>query len=59
VTSLAARLSDEAAPGQILLSQCAFAALEGKVEAESVDDLNIKGFARPVRAYEVRRLADA
>jgi adenylate cyclase len=49
VTSLAARLSDEAAPGQILLSQRAFAALEGKVEAEPVDDLNIKGFARPVR----------
>jgi adenylate cyclase len=59
VTSLAARLSDEAAPGQILLSQRAFAALEGKVEAEPVDDLNIKGFARSVRAYEVRRLADA
>jgi adenylate cyclase len=57
VTSLAARLSDEAAPGQILLSQRAFAALEGKVEAEPVGDLSIKGFARPVRAYEVRRVA--
>jgi len=59
VTNLAARLSDEAAPGQILLSQRAFAALEGKVEAEPVDELNIKGFARPVRAYAVRRVADS
>lgn len=59
VTSLAARLSDQAAPGQILLSQRAFAALEGKVEAGPVGDLNIKGFARPVRAYEVRRVADS
>jgi class 3 adenylate cyclase len=57
VTNLAARLSDEAAPGQILLSQRAFAALEGKVEAEPVNELNLKGFARPVRAYEVRRAA--
>jgi class 3 adenylate cyclase len=59
VTNLAARLSDEAAPGQILLSQRAFAALEGRVDAEPVGELNMKGLARPVRAYEVRRLADA
>jgi len=59
VTNLAARLSDEAAPGQILLSQRAFAALEGKVEAEPLDELNIKGFSRPVRAYEVQRVADS
>jgi class 3 adenylate cyclase len=59
VTNLAARLSDEAAPGQILLSQRAFASLEGKVEAEPLDELNIKGFSRPVRAYEVQRVADS
>ena len=53
VTSLAARLSDEAVAGQILLSQRAYAALEGKVEATPVAELDVKGFARPVRAYEL------
>jgi class 3 adenylate cyclase len=53
VTSLAARLSDQAAAGQILLSQRAYAALEGKVEARPVAELDVKGFARPVQAYEL------
>jgi class 3 adenylate cyclase len=53
VTSLAARLSDEAAGGQILLSQRAYAALEGEVDAHPVAPLEIKGFARPVQAYEL------
>jgi adenylate cyclase len=53
VTNLAARLSDEAGPGQILLSQRVYAALEGRVEASPVADLQIKGFARPMRAYEL------
>jgi class 3 adenylate cyclase len=56
VTSLAARLSDEAAAGQILLSQRAYAALEGKVEASPVAELEVKGFARPVQAYELLRV---
>jgi class 3 adenylate cyclase len=53
VTSLAARLSDEAAGGQILLSQRAYAALEGRVEARPVARLELKGLARPVEAYEL------
>ncbi|HEY3068838.1 MAG TPA: adenylate/guanylate cyclase domain-containing protein, partial [Gaiellaceae bacterium] len=53
VTNLAARLSDEAGPGQILLSQRVYAALEGRVEASPVPDLQVKGFARPVQAYEL------
>jgi adenylate cyclase len=53
VTNLAARLSDEAGPGQILLSQRVFAALEDRVEASPVADLQIKGFARPVQVYEL------
>ena len=57
VTNLAARLSDKAAGGQILLSQRAYAALEGRVEATSVDELDVKGFARPVQAYELVRIA--
>jgi class 3 adenylate cyclase len=58
VTSLAARLSDEAASGQILLSQRAYAALEGNVEAIPVAELEMKGFARPVQAYELVRAVD-
>jgi class 3 adenylate cyclase len=53
VTNLAARLSDEAGPGQILLSQRVYAALEDRVEASPVADLQIKGFARPMQAYEL------
>jgi class 3 adenylate cyclase len=58
VTSLAARLSDEAAGGQILLSQRAYAALEDRVEARPVARLEIKGFARPVQAYELVAVSD-
>jgi class 3 adenylate cyclase len=56
VTSLAARLSDEASAGQILLSQRAYAALEERIEAGSVAELHMKGFARPVPAYELIRV---
>jgi class 3 adenylate cyclase len=57
VTNVAARLSDEAAPGQILLSQRAHAALEGKVEAKLVSELQLKGLARPMEVYELMALA--
>jgi class 3 adenylate cyclase len=53
VTNLAARLSDEARPGQILPSQRVYAVLEGRVEANPITDLELKGFARPVRVYEL------
>jgi class 3 adenylate cyclase len=56
VTNLAARLSDQAAAGQILLSQRAYAALEEQVEAEPVADLQVKGFGRPVKAYALSGL---
>jgi class 3 adenylate cyclase len=58
VTSLAARLSDEAAAGQILLSQRAHAALENLVEATPVGELRVKGFARSLRAFELLRVHD-
>jgi adenylate cyclase len=58
VTNLAARLSDEAASGQILLSQRAYAALEGRVDAQPVADLHLKGFSRPVPAFELLRVED-
>jgi adenylate cyclase len=58
VTNLAARLSDEARAGQILLSQRTYAELEGRVEAKAVAELQVKGFGRPVLAYELLRLID-
>ena len=53
VTNVAARLSDEAAAGQILLSQRAYAALEDRVEAREVGRLELKGLARPMEVYEL------
>jgi len=57
VTNVAARLSDEAAAGQILLSQRAFAALEGRVDAKPVAELQLKGLARPMEVYELVALS--
>jgi len=53
VTNLAQRLSAEAKPGQILVSQRVFAAIEDAVESESVGELVLKGYSRPVPAYSV------
>jgi class 3 adenylate cyclase/CheY-like chemotaxis protein len=53
VTNLAQRLSAEARPGQVLVSQRVFSAIEESVESESVGDLVLKGYSRPVAAYNV------
>ena len=54
VTNLASRLSSHAPPGRILISQRTFAAVEDRVEAVPAGGLELKGFSRPVAAYEVR-----
>jgi len=53
VTNLAARLSDEATGGQILVSQRLHAEVEDDVEAEPAGDYTLKGFPRPVPAFNV------
>jgi class 3 adenylate cyclase len=53
VTNLAARLSDEATSGQVLLSQRAHAALGGRIDARPVGELKMKGFERALQAYEL------
>lgn len=53
VMNLASRLCDEATAGQILASARAVAAVEEMVEVESVGELTLKGFAKPVSAYAV------
>jgi class 3 adenylate cyclase len=56
VTNLAARLSSAAEAGETLLSQRAFAAVEGRVDAEPTDELSLKGFSHAVVAYRVTGL---
>jgi class 3 adenylate cyclase len=56
VTNLASRLSTRAEAGQILIGQRAFAAVEARVDAVPVGALELKGFGRPINAYEVRGL---
>ena len=53
VTNLAQRLSAEAKPGQVLVSQRVLSAIEGSVESESVGEVVLKGYSRPVAAYNV------
>jgi class 3 adenylate cyclase len=53
VVILASRLSSQAAENQILLSQRSHAMVEGLVDAESVGELTLKGFSRPVPASNV------
>jgi class 3 adenylate cyclase/putative methionine-R-sulfoxide reductase with GAF domain len=55
-TNLASRLSTQASAGQILIGQRVFAATEEALETAPVGSLDLKGFARPVIAYEVCRL---
>jgi adenylate cyclase len=59
VTNLASRLSTHAKPGQILISQRVFATVEDAADAQPVGEIELKGFGRPVAAYEVRALRPA
>jgi class 3 adenylate cyclase len=56
VTNLAARLCGEARPGQILISRRLYAAIDTLVDAEPIGELTLKGFAKPVTAFNVRRV---
>jgi class 3 adenylate cyclase/putative methionine-R-sulfoxide reductase with GAF domain len=56
VANLASRLSTQAAAGQILIGQRVFAAVDEAVETAPAGELELKGFGRPVAAYEVRGL---
>jgi adenylate cyclase len=53
VTNLAARLADEATPDQILIEQRLYAEVEADVEVEAVGSFTLKGFQRPVPAFDV------
>jgi class 3 adenylate cyclase len=55
-TNLAARLCAHASDGQTLIGQRVFAATEEAVDTKPVGSLELKGFGRPMVAYEVRRM---
>ncbi len=58
VVNLASRLSDAASPGEILLSQRSYASVEDHVVTEGIQQLELKGFGRPVAALRVIALRD-
>jgi class 3 adenylate cyclase len=52
-TNLASRLADEAAAGQILIAQRLYAEVEDDVEVEPIGEFRLRGFQRPVAAFNV------
>jgi adenylate cyclase len=56
VTNLAARLCEHAEPGQVLVSQRVYAAAEDLVVAQPLGELDLRGFSRPARVYDVAGL---
>jgi adenylate cyclase len=59
VTNLAARLCGEAQPNQILVSRRLYGTLDAVITAEPVGELALKGFSRPVTAFNVTGLKRA
>jgi class 3 adenylate cyclase len=55
VTNLASRLCDEAKSGQIIVETRVLHAVEGMFEARALPPMTLKGFRRPVDAYEIIR----
>ena len=53
VTNLASRLADEATAGQILITQRLYADVEDEVDVRPVGEFTLKGFQRPVQAFDV------
>jgi class 3 adenylate cyclase len=53
VVNLAARLCSDAKDGQILIDGKVYSAIDQAVGAEPADDLTLKGFHRPIKAFNV------
>jgi adenylate cyclase len=56
VANLAARLCGEAKDGQILVDISVRSAAEMHADIEFTEELTLKGFSRPVKAFNVRNL---
>jgi len=53
VTNLTYRLCEEASGGQILTNQQTLCKIEGCVHAEPVENLHLKGFSHPIKAFNI------
>ena len=56
VTNLASRLCAEAKGGQILTNQKTLSKIESLVQPEPMEEFHLKGFARPVLAFNIVRV---
>jgi len=56
VVNLAARLCAEAKNGQVVVDRKVLTAIEAIAQCEPLGELSLKGFRRPVAAYDVRAL---
>ncbi|WP_046867222.1 adenylate/guanylate cyclase domain-containing protein [Microvirga massiliensis] len=56
--NLASRLTDEAAAGEILISDAVNRALTDRLDCSEIGELAIKGFAKPVTAWRLRSLSE-
>jgi len=59
VTNLASRLADEAAGGQVLITQRLYSEVEDAIEAVPAGEFALKGFSRPVPAFDVLSVREA
>ncbi len=49
--NVAARLQQAAAPGEILMGEAAHGLTDGRIEADQIGPLELRGFRNPIRAY--------
>ena len=56
--NLAARLSDVAGDGQILMGRRIWAAIDGNVVSESAGTMEVKGLSQPVEVYLLKGLSE-
>ena len=56
VTNLAARLCAEAEPGQILISRRVQTSVADQIDMETVGEVKLKGFVKPVTAFNITGL---
>jgi class 3 adenylate cyclase len=56
VANLASRLCDKATNGQILIDISVFSAVESRADVESTEEAVLKGFSRPIKTFNVRKL---
>jgi class 3 adenylate cyclase len=53
VTNLAARLSGEAKGGQIIIDKKTYSKIDQLIEVQPLGDLALKGFSRPISAFNI------